>query len=349
MPKHQTPTASGTLAHIRIEGILYRKHFKRGTAPHLITQWLLQTEMRFRGRQAHRTGRFDDDARVYLQAVASMPSYVDRKAQIEEWIAVFGSQYRHTITSDQIAAQLAKWRTEPRTFTYTRRPTTKPVRAERRVLSAASVNHRRTALMHLFSVLDGRAAPNPVKDAPKYRTPTPQARGLPYSALRALWRAMRDTPTRARLQMMAYTGLTQRQVEALLPEHLNKQAMTLRIQGRAKGKGSPDTTRPITQLALTAFRAMARNDAWGTFSRSNLRRDFRAACRKVPALAAIARTLRPYDLRHSFGTEVYRVSGDIRATQVLMGHSSPTLTHRYTLGAVDERVTLALTGFGKRR
>jgi integrase len=52
--------------------------------------------------------------------------------------------------------------------------------------------------------------------------------------------------------------------------------------------------------------------------------------------------LRAYDLRHAFGTELYAKSGDIRATQVLMGHSTPQLTHRYTLAAVDPRVQAAI-------
>jgi integrase len=47
---------------------------------------------------------------------------------------------------------------------------------------------------------------------------------------------------------------------------------------------------------------------------------------------------RPYDLRHSFLTEAYRVSRDIRATQELALHTDVRMTRRYTLGAVDERL-----------
>ena len=118
------------------------------------------------------------------------------------------------------------------------------------------------------------------------------------------------------------------------------------VAGRKKGKGSKVSVRPLTKEGLAACQALKKLGAWGAFSRSTLHRDFRAACAKVPALAGLADKITPYDLRHSFGTEVYRVSGDIRATQVLMGHSSPTLTHRYTLGAVDVRVAKAIKGFG---
>jgi site-specific recombinase XerC len=342
---HQTKTGSGTLAHIRIDGVLYRKHFRKGTDPVLIKQWLLATELRYRGKRTRRSGRFDDDAKIYLQTVTAMPSYADRKTHITEWIAIFGSQYRHTITPAQIAAQLSRWRTEPRTVSYTRRGTSETSHETRVTLSASSVNKRRTALMHLFTVLDGKSAPNPVKDVPKYREPDAVARGLPYVAIAKLWTHFRDTPTRARLQMMAYVGLTHRQIATLTRDHIDTTAKTIQVPGRAKGHGSKASVRPLTPLGLRACKAMIRTKAWGTFSRSTVHREFRAACAKVPALAAIAHRLTPYDLRHSFGTEVFRRSGDIRATQVLMGHSTPVLTNRYTLGAVDARVAAAIAAF----
>ena len=38
---------------------------------------------------------------------------------------------------------------------------------------------------------------------------------------------------------------------------------------------------------------------------------------------------------------MYRRSGDIRATQILMDHSTPLLTRRYTVAAVDPRLAKA--------
>lgn len=343
MARHQTPTGSGTLAQIRIHGVRYTKHFPTGTDPIRIKQWLLATEMRYRGSKASRTGRFDDDARVYLETVKAMPSYADREQHINEWIAVFGSIFRHAITSDQIAAQLATWRTVPRNVRVSK------TKRRKLTLSASSVNKRRTALMHLFTVLDGKSAPNPVKDVPKYREPPPAPRGLPYSAIRQLWTVMGDTPTRARLQVMAYLGLPNAQVGLLTAEHVDYDAMTVVVQGRKKGAGTRTRVVPITPAGARALRAMHRTDAWGPFSRSPVRRDFKAACLKVPALAPLADRLKPYDLRHSFGTEVYRASGDIRAAQELLGLSSPALANRYTLGAVEGRIRAALAGFGGER
>jgi integrase len=344
---HQTKTGSGTLAHIQIHGVLHRKHFPKSTPPERIKAWLLETELRFRVQKATPTGRFADDAAAYLQTVTAMPSYADRKRHIEEWVEAFRDVRRHTITSRQIAAQLARWRTTEREVTITRRATSKATKTRKLVLSASAVNKRRTALMHLYTVLDGKSAPNPVKDVPKYQEPPPQPRSLPYDAIRQLWSVMGDTPTRARLQVMAYIGLPHAQIAQLTREHHNREARTVTVQGRKKGKGTKTVILPITPDGDKALRAMHRNDAWGSFSNSTLRREFRAACRKVKALAQLADTLTPYVLRHSFGTEVYRVSGDIRATQELMQHSTPMLTNRYTLGAVQTRAKSALAKFGK--
>lgn len=340
--RHQTKTKSGTLAHIRINGVLHRQHFNKSTEPFTIKKWLLTTEMRYRGRHGRKTGKFEDDARAYLESVKAMPTYVERVRHIEEWIAVFGDTLRDAITGDDIRATLNRWRTEPRTVTVTRRITTKAPRTRELVLSASAVNKRRTALQHLFTVLDGKAAPNPVRDVPKFREPDAQPKGVPYTIIRAIFAAMPDTVSRARLMVIAYTGIPHAQLAQIQPEDV--QGSTVKVQGRRKGKGTALRIVPLSPDGVRAFKAMARTDAWGLFSRSSLRQALRRAC-----MALGLPMLTPYDLRHSFGTEVYRTSGDMRATQVLMGHSSPTLTHRYTLAAVDQRVAEALKWFGKRR
>jgi hypothetical protein len=55
--------------------------------------------MKHRGKKARRTGKFRDDARVYLDAVKAMPTYAERVKHIEEWIAEFGDRERDSITA----------------------------------------------------------------------------------------------------------------------------------------------------------------------------------------------------------------------------------------------------------
>lgn len=340
-------TPHGFRASIRIHGVLHQQHFKKDTPLQTLRQWLLTTEMKYRIQRAKQSGRFEDDARAYLDTVKAMPSFADRKKHIEEWIEVFGGRRRAAITADEIRAHLHAWRTTPRTVIYTRRPSVKEPRKAQLTLSASAVNKRRTALMHLFTILDGKSAPNPVKDVPKFREPDALPKGLPYAAIKKLWKVMGDTPSRARLQVLAYTGIPHKQLEQITAADVTTSGVI--VAGRQKGAGTRPRILPLTPDGAKAFKAMTRTDAWGPFSRSSLRKAFRTACRKVPELAPLADALTPYDLRHSFGTEVYRSSGDIRATQVLMGHSKAELTHRYTLAAVDPRVAAALKGFGKRR
>jgi integrase len=54
------------------------------------------------------------------------------------------------------------------------------------------------------------------------------------------------------------------------------------------------------------------------------------------ALEATLEDLRPYDLRHSFATEVLKRSKDIRAVKELLQHADIRTTERYVEGAVDE-------------
>ena len=78
-------------------------------------------------------------------------------------------------------------------------------------------------------------------------------------------------------------------------------------------------------------------DCWGKFSASSVWKSFQRACAKLGL-----EDLRPYDLRHSFGSAVYAATGDPLATQQLMGHGSPQMTARYTLSAVPDRLTAAV-------
>lgn len=340
--KYFSVTQFGTRAQIRIRGELHRKHFPHHTDPLIIRQWLLKTELKFRGPRAVRTGKFCDDAQVYLEAVKAMPSFQLRKLHIMEWVEVFGARQRSDITADEIRAQLHHWRTATREITYTRVPTDRQRKIRRIVLSASAVNQRRTALQHMWTVLDGKAAQNPVKDTEKFREPDPRSRPIRITAVRKLLQLMGDTKSRARAMVLAFTGIPHKQIKTIKPEHVDYTAKHVLVAGRRKGAGTEARVVPLTPDGIKAFKAMRRTDAWGPFSNSSLRRALQTAC-----AAAKLPPMTPYDLRHFFGSEVYRTSGDIRATQVLMGHSKPELTHRYTLAAVDPRVRAALDKFGQ--
>ncbi len=62
----------------------------------------------------------------------------------------------------------------------------------------------------------------------------------------------------------------------------------------------------------------------------------------VAALDALPRDAGRPDLRHSFASEVYRQTGDLRAVAQLLQHANLETTRRYTQGAVSDRVDAAI-------
>ena len=110
------------------------------------------------------------------------------------------------------------------------------------------------------------------------------------------------------------------------------------IQGRRKGKGTKGQTIPLTSTGLEALRRFDELNCWGPFSTSSVWTSFQRACAKLDLKGL---TLRPATFLR-FGTAVYAATGDLRATQQLLGHASRTTTDRYTLAAVPGRLKVAV-------
>ena len=333
MPSHLTPTPHGVQARLTIRGVRYSRHFRRGTPDYAIQKWLLTTKLKHvQPGATAASGTFAADVAAYLASVAAMPTFQTRKQHIEEWLDYFGkARRRDTITPAEIAAALNLWRTTPRESRHGRNATRTVT------LSASACNQRRTALMHLWATLDGRHAPNPVRAVPKFRAPATPPRALPYATIRAILAPLRASKTKARLLVLAHTGLPHAQIAQLTPADVNLRAKTVTVHGRRKGAGTLSSIRPLSREAVAAFKLFAQMEAWGRFSVSTLRIRFRAACVRagVPPVT-------PYVLRHSYGTELLRLTGDLHATQALMGHSDPRQTQRYASGASDARLTAAI-------
>jgi len=116
---------------------------------------------------------FTADARRYLtlEDVKAMPSIKSRTREIEKWIAIFGERPRATIDRNAINDALHGLRT-----TY----------------AASTVNLYRTALMSLWSTLDGRGVPNPVRDTVVFEEPALIPRGISYELLTRILDAIPD-------------------------------------------------------------------------------------------------------------------------------------------------------------
>lgn len=319
--------------------------------------------------KATQTG-FAGDALMYLEAVKAMPSIADRRLHIHDWMAIFGNTPRSEITSVRIRAQRDRWLTKgPRRELRKTPDGWKRVLVEK-PLSPASVNKRLRALENLFTVLDGQRAENPVRQVPECDEPEALARGSSFEVIQEILRHIPEltspikgqkgsrlgpSKTRARLDAMLWTGLAHSQLAKLKPAHVDFQALTYlrprRKKGRRGDRNRPvpqERPRPLLPQAAAALKHLFAIGADGPFSRSSLYKSWkraiaaanearRAAHEKTgrkgrPAL--IPMTLRPYDVKHTFGAEAYKVSKDLRAVQELLGLSRLELADRYAHAAI---------------
>ena len=335
----------GVSATVKVAGTQREKRFPSGTPLRDIRRW--QGEMRVALRAAapsRPSGSFKADADRYLAGVRAMPTYRERERTIHLWVAEFGARRRASITTEEVALVLQRW--------------------EQLGYAASTLNHRRGALLHLWSRLDGKTADNPVSRIPRYREPRPEPRGLSWTDVDRILAAMPDvgqalagrvrddaSKTKARLAVVAFTGLTQNQLKRLRPEDVFWRESAVRAPARHKGKGASAQVLPVTRRGLEALVRFAELDCWGGFSNASLNKSFKRACSKVGLSGK-----RAYDLRHTFGTEMYRRTHDPLVVQQLMLHRSSETTQRYILGAgpdalqravseVDEALSAGSTGW----
>lgn len=267
---------------------------------------------------------FADDARDYLSRdkVLKMPTCAERARHIGEWVAVFGNRERDHIQPHEIQRELDRMRA---------------------LLSAGSVNKRRTALMDLWTILDGRHQANPVKATKEYEEPEPEPRAPELALVLKILKAM-PTQTdyakkcKARLQVIAWTGWPHTIVKQLESSDLRywKQG-TAFVKRRKKGKGARARWLPLLPEAVKALREFHKVDAYGTFSNSSLHKRLTAVCKELK----VGR-VRPYDFRHFFGTLIATITRDERAVQELMLLSTVEQARRYTAAATDPRVQAAV-------
>ena len=205
-------------------------------------------------------------------------------------------------------------------------------------LSPAS---RNTYIAHLrafyqWAIESGLVSSDPTKKLVKARLP----RRLPRPAAtsdfeRAVESA--DPMVRAWLLLAGLAGLRCHEIARLRRQDVNDRDNPP-VLFVADGKGGHQREVPIHPDLLAALRPFFRK-GWLFTNRDGNR------YHSGTVSAYIARHFRrcgmdasAHQLRHWFGTNVYRSSGkDLRATQELLGHSDPKTTTIYTLVDVDSK------------
>lgn len=335
-----------------------QKHFPIETPVRVMQRWRADTkaELHLTRKRRATAGTFEYDARTrYLPAVAGLDDYDARQRDIERWIAIFGTRPRDSITSAEIRAWRNRWASEPRQehgwlASGWRRNDDQKAKAP---YSASTINHWLRALSNVWTVLDGRRAPNPVREVPEVPEPDALPRAIPYAVIERIIAACpnRSRPvkgqkntapslTKIRLRVLAYTGLTYAQLQGLTAADVDLEAATMLVRRRRKGKGAAPRRLPLLPEAVEAFRALDAAKGWGEFSGASVRKTFLVAAGKVRReLAAEGVELpliRPNDLRHSMGTLVFRATADLAAVAELLQHGSVKTTRRYALAGVPD-------------
>lgn len=298
-------------------------------------------------RRARRAGHAPEPAgtlradvdRYLVDYWTGRPGRDERKRHLELWITALGADVvRTAIAKDDVARVLNAWRGAG--------------------LSPDTCNKRRTALLALYHTLDGRGASNPVREFKRFHVPDPLPRGRDYPEIQRALAQLPRCRTRARLKVMAYTGMRPVELKRFVAEHWDERRHLLTVLGTAKGRGTKPRVMLLSRQATEALEEFDALEAYGAFSWAPMARMWKegwvaATTKRKRAdlrgedLSGISAPV-PYDLRHSFLTEIYRLTGDIQTTKKLAGHSTIRMTERYTLAAVSARQTEAVKAFEKK-
>lgn len=213
-------------------------------------------------------------------------------------------------------------------------------RSNARLLSALRQFYRLQVRMGRISM-----DPSALVESPKLAKPLPKA--LSERDVESLLNApdpavpvgLRD---RAMLELLYATGLRVTELVTLTTDQINLRQGVLRVIG----KGSKERLVPIGEVAiemLHRYAAEARPALLQGRSSKDLfisargaaitRQAFWLAIKKHALVAGISRPVSPHALRHSFATHLLNHGADLRALQMLLGHSSLSTTQIYTLVA----------------
>jgi len=190
-------------------------------------------------------------------------------------------------------------------------------------VKASTVNHRRGALRSLFRRLDPDS-PNPVDRTRPFKEPEPEPRAVPEDVLERVFAAMPESVTKARLEIIAHTGMRHSELMRVRPDDLTLLEGAPAVMVRS-GKGGRPRLVPLNGRALSAFQRLGAANGWGVFSQSSARIVWHRACRA----AGVPLLYRPYDLRHRFATRLREKGADLADVQELLGHKDIRTTRRY--------------------
>ncbi|HDL5700318.1 TPA: tyrosine recombinase XerC [Mannheimia haemolytica] len=209
-------------------------------------------------------------------------------------------------------------------------------------LSAKSIGLRLVALRQWFVYLIkiGRMTANPTLGVKSPKVGKHLPKNIDAEQVGQLLAIESDEPSDIRdiamMELMYSSGLRLSELQGLDLGDMDLSAQEVRVQG----KGSKERIVPIGSQALKALNrwlemrlqfkpqdnAVFLNKRGGRLSH----RSIQLVMKKWGERQGLESHLHPHKLRHSFATHMLEASGDLRAVQELLGHSSLSTTQIYT-------------------
>ncbi|MPZ20974.1 MAG: tyrosine-type recombinase/integrase [Luteitalea sp.] len=282
-----------------------------------------------------------EDVDRYLDAIRGEVKFIeDRKREIRSWLPRFGHRRRDSIEPSEIKGQLREWRNE---------------------YAPHTCNLRRTALSHLYSVLDGLNAYNPVREVARFPEPAPTPKWLDYEVIRNALSKMRRMSTKARLMLMAYAGFRPSEITRAVPEDVVPFLdLAEPFCFKRVGKGDVPLMVPLPPDGVAAWKLLIERGGWGGFSQASVNKNWKIAMKSAgeeavraaqaagddaAAIEKIRLMYRPvncYRLRHSYAVRLLLASGNKELVQKALGHANIETTDFYTQMVTDPRLVDAV-------
>lgn len=331
------------------------KSFPLGTAIATMQAWQHgeRRELLLARPAAPARGSLAADIPIYLASLPEGRYRDDSEAIFKHWAASdLGAVPRAQIARVDVVGQIAQW-----------------IDAG---AAASTCNRRLGRLRKLYQAFDGDE-PNPTDKITFLREPKGEPRDIPAHVVDVILNSLpnlgrperfkeRSTVslTKLRLTVMAKTGIPPASLARVQPRDIDWAGSRIYLRPRRKGQGADAAWVALLPDAVAALRAFVDAGLCGqAWSNSSVYKTWHVGIARAKATAAktadetgddtLVRELealpprcKPYDLRHSFGSEIYRQTGDVLAVSELLQHANLETTKRYTKGAVSARVTAAI-------
>ena len=127
------------------------------------------------------------------------------------------------------------------------------------------------------------------------------------------------------------TGMRRGEILGLMWRQVDLESRVVRVERSKSGRVRHIPLNDVLVEVFTRLRS-ERGEAETVFPYRNVRTAFEAACRRAGIVG-----LRFHDLRHTFATRLIKRGVDIITVKELLGHSSVTVTERYTHSFKDQK------------